>query len=132
MDLLAAVDKLDIDQVMAMCAPDCRFMTVDGRRAEGHSATRQLFAEFLSEIRSTTHEITGQWHDGDVWFAEVLANYELKDWSKLDGLPRAFVVRTGGDGIRDLRVYGANEQPLGDQRGGEEPFRIGGRLILPL
>ena len=131
-DLLAAVDNLDLDQVMALCAPDCRFMTVDGRQAEGHQATRQLLAEFVSEIRSTTHRITAEWHDGDVWFAEVLADYELRDRLKMDGLPRAFVVRTGGDGICDVRAYGANERRLSDHRSGEEPFRIGGRLVLPL
>ncbi|HEX4862795.1 MAG TPA: nuclear transport factor 2 family protein [Acidimicrobiales bacterium] len=132
MDLLAAVDKLDIDQVLGLCAPDCRFTTVDGRHAEGRAATRQLLVEYFADVRSTTHQITAQWHDGDVWFAEVLATYELKDRLKIDGLPRAFLVRTGVDGIRDLRVYGANEHPLGEHRSGEEPFRIGGRLVLPL
>ena len=131
-DLLAAIDKLDIDQVMALCAPDCRLMTVDGRHAEGAQATRKLFAEFLGQVRSTTHQITAQWHEGDVWFAEVLADYELKDWLKAEGLPRAFVIRTGPDGIYDVRAYGANERELSDHRSGEEPFRIGGRLVLPL
>jgi hypothetical protein len=131
-DLLAAIDKLDIDQVMDLCAPDCRLMAVDGRQAEGRRATRQLLVDFLDQIRSTTHQITAQWHQGDVWFAEVLATYELKDWLKTEGLRRAFVIRVGPDGICDVRVYGANERELSDHRSGEEPFRIGGRLVLPL
>ena len=132
MDLLAAIDKLDIDGMMALCSPDCRLMAVDGRQAEGRQATRQLLVEFLDQIRATSHQITAQWHQGDVWFAEVLATYELKDWLKVEGLPRAFVIRTGADGICDIRVYGANERELTDHRSGEEPFRIGGRLVLPL
>ena len=131
-DFLAAIDKLDIDQAMALCASDCRLMTVDGRHAEGRQATRDLLDEFLGQVRSTTHRITAQWHEDDVWFAEVLADYELKDWLKVEGLPRAFVIRTGGEGICDLRVYGANERKLIDHQSGEEPFRIGGRLVLPL
>lgn len=131
-NLLVAIDKLDIDEMMALCSPECRLMAVDGRRAEGREATRQLLVDFLDQIRSTSHEITAQWHQGDVWFAEVLATYELKDWLKVEGLPRAFVIRTGADGIRDIRVYGANERELSDHRSGNEPFRIGGRLVLPL
>jgi ketosteroid isomerase-like protein len=131
-DLIAAIDKLDIDQVMALCAPDCRFMTVDGRHAEGREATRQLLVDYFAQIRSTSHQITAQWHEGDTWFAEVSANYELRDWLRIDGLPRAFVIRTGADGICDVRVYGANERRLSDHGDGDKPFRIGGRLVFPL
>jgi ketosteroid isomerase-like protein len=131
-DLLSAVDEQDIDQIMALCAPDCRFMTVDGRRAEGGQATRQLLVDFFTQIRWCAHHLTAQWHEGDVWIAEVLASYELKDWLRIEELPRAFVVRTGAKGIYDIRVYGANELRLSDHRSGEEPFRLGGRLVLPL
>ena len=131
-DFLAAIDELDVDEAMALCASDCRLMTVDGRHAEGRPATRHLLDEFLGQVRSTNHRITAQWHEDDVWFAEVLADYELKDWLKVEGLPRAFVIRIGAEGICDLRVYGANERKLSDHQSGEEPFRIGGRLVLPL
>jgi hypothetical protein len=130
--LLAAVDRLDVDAAIAMCAPDCSFMTVDGRHAEDRGAARQLLSDFLSQVRRISHEITSQWHFEEVWIAEVLATYELVDWLRIERLPRAFVVRAGTDGIYDLRGYGANEHRLSDHRTGDEPRRVGGRLLLPL
>lgn len=129
-ELLEAVDRLDVDAVVALCTPECRFMTVDGRHAHGRPAVGRLLSDFLAVLRSTSHEITEQWHLGDVWIAEVLATYEMRDWLRLEQLPRAFVVRTGADGIRDVRVYGARERQLSDRM--SEPTRVGGRRILPL
>jgi SnoaL-like domain len=130
-ELLGAIDKLDVEAAMALCAPDCTFMTVDGRHAEGRPAVTRLLTDFLSVLRSTRHEITAQWHQDEMWFAEALASYELRDWLRLERLRRAFFVRAGADGIREVRVYGANERQLSD-RSHHEPIRIGGRPILPL
>lgn len=130
--LLAAVDKLDLDAVIDLCAPDCRLSTVDGRHGEGRDQVRALLGDFLSELRSTAHVVTAEWHEDDVWFGEVKADYELHDWLRIEALPRAFVVRTGPGGICDVRVYGARERRLTDRQTGEQPFRIGGHLVLPL
>jgi len=131
-DLLAAIDKLDVDAVLALCAPECSLMTTDGGHAEGEHEVGRLMSDFLATLRSTSHEITAQWHQEDEWIAEVLASYELQDWLRLEHLRRAFFVRTGPAGIRDIRVYGANERRLGDRVSGQGPMRIGGRLVLPL
>jgi ketosteroid isomerase-like protein len=130
-ELLTAIDKLDVEAAMALCAPDCTFITADGRHAAGHPEVSRLLNEFLSVLRSTSHEVTAQWHQGDMWIAEVLANYELRDRLRLEQLRRAFFVRTGAGGILDVRAYGANERQL-IERDGTEPMRMGGRLILPL
>jgi hypothetical protein len=130
-ELLAAIDQLDVEAAMALCGPDCTFMTVDGRHAEGHAAVTSLLNDFLSGLRSTSHEITALWHQDDVWIAETLASYELRDRLRIERLRRAFFVRAGDDGIRDVRAYGANERRLTD-RSNSEPLRIGGRPILPL
>jgi ketosteroid isomerase-like protein len=130
--LLGALDALDAPAAMALMAPDCRLLTVDGRRAEGTEAVRELLTEFLEALRSTTHQITAAWHQENVWIAEVEATYELKDSLKTAALPRAFVLRDGQDGVADLHVYGAHERPLADHRTGEEGMRIGGRWIPPL
>lgn len=130
--LLAAIDKLDIDAAMVLIAPDGRFLTVDGRRAEGSDAVRDLLADFLAKLRSTTHQITAQWHQDNVWIAEVEATYELQDWLQIRALPRVFVLREGPDGFVDLRVYGANERPLTEHITGSEDVRVGGRWIPPL
>lgn len=131
-ELLTAIDRLDVPAAMALCAPDCHFGTVDGRHADGRDAVQWLLSEFLSTVRSTHHEISAQWHEEDAWFAEVVASYELQDRTKIGERRRAFLVRTGGDGIRDVRVYGAHERPLTDHTAGYTPARLGGRLILPL
>ena len=131
-ELLRAIDELDVDAAMALMAPDVRFLAVDGRRGEGADAVRTLVADFISTLRSTSHRITSQWHQEDVWIAEVEGSYELQDWLQLKALPRAFIVRTAADGIAELRVYGAHEQPLTDHRTGEEGMRVGGRWVPPL
>ncbi len=130
--LLAALDQLDVEAAMALFAPDCRLLTVDGRRAEGSEAVRDLLADFLAKLRSTTHRITAEWHQDIVWIAEVDATYELQDWLQIPALPRAFVLREGPGGFADLRVYGAHEHPITEHRTGAEGVRIGGRWIPPL
>jgi hypothetical protein len=130
--LLEATDRLDVDAVTALLAPDVRFMSADGRRAEGRDAARKIVSEFFATLRATTHRITEQWHVDDVCIAEVDASYELQDWLQLNDLPRAFFVRMGSDGIADVRVYGAHERPLTDHRTGEEGMWVGSRWVPPL
>lgn len=130
--LLGAMDRLDIDAIMALVTPDVRLLTVDGRRAEGAQAVRELLEEFLGSLRSTTHRITAQWHVDNVWIAEVDASYELQDRLEIAALPRAFVVRVDPNGIADVRGYGAHERPLTEHRTGEEGLELGGRWIPPL
>src|SRR5262245_21200557 len=130
--LVAALGQRDVDAAVALCSPDCRLATADGRRAEGRSGVRALLARFLSDLRSATYEVTAHWHQENVWFAEVVASYELRDWLRLERLPRAFVVRTDDAGICDVRVYGAHERRLTDHGGREEAYRVGGHVLLPL
>ncbi len=130
--LLAALDALDLDAAMALVAPDCRLLTADGRRAEGTEAVRRLLGEFLATLRSTRHVITAQWHQDNVWIAEVEATYELQDRLRLGRLPRAFVLRDGPDGVIDVRVYGAHERPLAEHRTGDEGMWVQNRWIPPL
>jgi SnoaL-like domain len=130
--LLRAIDRLDLEAVMALMAPNCRMLTVDGRRAEGTAAARELVTDFLATVRSTKHRVTDQWHQDNVWIAEVEATYELKDSLETSALPRAFVARDGPDGLVDLHVYGAHERMLGDHRTGQEGTRIGGLWMPPL
>ena len=117
---------------MALAAPDCRMLAVDGTRANGSGAMRELLSSFFASLRSMRHHVTAQWHVDDVWIAEVDGSYELMDWLQLNGLPRAFVLRDSPDGFVELRVYGAHERPLTDHRTGEEGMRIGERWIPPL
>jgi uncharacterized protein (TIGR02246 family) len=130
--LLEAVDKRDVDAAIALMTPDCRMLVVDGRRAEGEAEVRALLTDFFATVRSTSHRITAQWHQDDVWIAELEASYELTDWSKVGALPRACVLREGPGGVGEVHFYGAHERPLTDGRPGEEGMRIGGRWIPPL
>jgi hypothetical protein len=130
--LLRAVDELDVEGVLMLAAPDVRLLTADGRRAAGTAGMRELLTDFLTALRSSTHRITAQWHEDDVWIAEVDATYELTDLTRLGVLPRAFIVRAGPDGLSDVRVYGAHERPLGELRSREHEMRLGGHWIPPL
>jgi hypothetical protein len=130
--LLDAIDRLDLEAAMALMAPGARVLVVDGRRAEGTEAVRQLLGDFLGQLRSASHRITAQWEERDVWIAEVDANYQLRDWLELNALPRAFIVRAGPDGILELRAYGAHEQQLSDRPTGEEGTWVRGRWVPPL
>lgn len=131
-EFLDAVDRLELDAIMALMAPDVRVLVVDGRRAEGTDAVRQLLAEFLGQLRATTHRITAQWHSDDVWIAEADASYELRDWLQLNGLPRAFIVRAGPGGVSELKAYGAHEHQLSNHPTGENGMWVGGRWVPPL
>jgi hypothetical protein len=130
--LLAAIDTLDAEAVAALMASECCLLTADGRRAEGREAVRLLLADFMAKLRSATHQVTAQWHQDNVWIAEVDATYELRDWLQIPALPRAFILRDGPDGFVDLRIYGAHERPITDHRTGEEGTRVGDRWIPPL
>jgi SnoaL-like protein len=130
--LLAAIDKLDVQAVIDLVAPDTRLLTADGRRAQGIEPVRQLLTDFVATLRSTKHRITAQWHQDDVWIAEIEATYELQDWLLIPAVPRAIILRDGPDGIEDVRFYGAHEHPLGEHRTGEEGTRIGNRWVPPL
>jgi SnoaL-like domain len=131
-EFLGAVDRLELDAIMALMAPEVRVLVVDGRRAEGIDAVRQLFADFLGQLRATTHRITAEWHEDEVWIAGVDASYELRDWLQLNGLPRAFIVRAGPDGVCELNAYGAHEHQLSNHPTGGKALRVGGRWVPPL
>jgi hypothetical protein len=130
--LLQAIDERDVDAAMAPMAPECRMLAVDGRRGEGEAGVRALLTDFVATVRATTHRITAQWHEDDVWIAEVDVSYELGDRSKMSGVPRAMVLREGPRGVTELHVYGAHERKLSEQGGGDGSMRIGGHWIPPL
>jgi hypothetical protein len=130
--LLSAFDSADLDAVIALFSSEARVLITDGQRAEGRAAVRALIAGLLATLRATSHQITAQWHQDNVWIAEVEANYELQDRLELKGVPRAFVLYEGTDGIADLRVYGAREHPLAEHRTGEEGMWVRERWIPPL
>lgn len=117
---------------MAVMAPDVRVLAVDGKRAEGTAAVRQLLTDFVASLRSSSHQITAQWHQDDAWIAEVEATYELTDGVRIGRLPRAFVIREGADGFSELNVYGAHERPLADYDTAEPVMRLGGNWMPPL
>jgi hypothetical protein len=73
-----------------------------------------------------------KWHEDDVWIAEVDASYELRDWLRLTGLPRAFILRAGTDGVSELKAYGAHEHQLSNHPTGGKAMWIGGRWVPPL
>ena len=86
---------------------------------------------FASSLHSMAHHVIAEWPADDVCVAEVEAKYELNDRLELT-IPRAFIVRSGPEGIAMLHVYGAHEHPLTEHRTGSEGMWIGERWIPPL
>jgi ketosteroid isomerase-like protein len=130
--LLAAVDSLDVDAVIALLTREAKFLTIDGQRAQGTAAVRELLSDFVAPLRATTHEVTAEWHEDDVWIAELDATYERTDGEQTGVLARVIVLRERPDGIADLRAYGAQAPLLTDPHGEQGGMRLGGRWIPPL
>jgi len=130
--LLAALDEFDVDAAVALFAPDARLSSVDGRTSVGSYAVRELLTGLVSLLRTSAHHITAQWHQQNVWIAEVEATYELKEDMLKITRPRAFVLYDGSEGFVDLHVYGAHEPLLGDRHSNDGEMRLGGRWIPPL
>lgn len=130
--LLRAFDAFDLDGAMSLMAPGCRFTTADGRNGEGTDGVRSLLEELIGALRSASHLITSEWHQGDTWIAEMEATYVLQDWLRLSNLHRAFFVRGAPGAIEDVRVYGSHERPLTEHRTGEEGMWIQDHWIPPL
>jgi ketosteroid isomerase-like protein len=130
--LLAALDSLDVDAVMALLTRDAKFLTIDGGRAQGTAAVREMLTDFVAPLRATTHKVTAEWHADDVWIAEVDATYERTDGEQTGELARVIVLRERPNGIADLRAYGAQAPLLTDPHGEEAGMRLGGRWIPPL
>jgi uncharacterized protein (TIGR02246 family) len=130
--VLAAINGGDADAATKMFADDGELLMVDGTRAHGIQQIRELIEGFVTGVRSSEHRVTAQWHQEDVWIAEVEADYELQDRLRLSALPRALVLRERADAIATLHVYGAHEHSLLDRPTGEEGMWIGERWIPPL
>jgi hypothetical protein len=130
--LLSAVDRLDIGGVLAHFAKECRLLTVDGKRAVGPEGVREVMTDFFGGLRSTSHKVTAEWHLGDTWMAEIEASYELRNWLRIEGLPRAAFLRLTSDGISDARFYGAHEQSIGDHGSEQHMVQVGRRWIPQL
>lgn len=130
--LFEAFDRLDTERVEAQFAPDASILIADGRRAQGMGAVHALLGDVLEGISSMSHRITAEWHQDDVWIAEVEADYEIRNWRQLKALPRAFVLRRSADGITELHVYGAHEHPLTEYPDEERGTWVGGQWMPPL
>lgn len=123
---------MDVDATVSLLAPDCRVLAIDGQRTEGVEEFREWLSELFAGLRSMGHKVISEWHQGDTWIAEVEGTYELRNWLRLDSLPRAVFVRRTEPGIADARFYGAHEQSIIEEDTDGEMVRLGGRWIPPL
>jgi hypothetical protein len=112
---LRALDALDLDDSVALFAPDASLTTVFGETASGRERVREVLGGFFVGLRASQHEVTSEWNpEEDIWIAEMSASYELSDYSRRGPYARAIILRTGADGIEQMRIYGAHELPLGE------------------
>ena len=130
--MLSAVDRMDLDAAVSLLAADCKFLGTDGQRAEGTEEVKEMLSGLFSGLRSMSHKVLSEWREGDIWIAELAGTYELRNWLRLESLPRAAFVRRTELGITDARFYGAHEQSITEHDTDGEAFRMGGRWIPPL
>jgi hypothetical protein len=134
---LDTFDRLDADACATQFAHDGRFRYTDGHFEQGRTAVRERLRAYFADLRSTEHLVREHWHCDRVWIAEVDARYVLVDHSILGPVAKVFVLRMAGDGIEDLRVYGAGEPSFHEAAVRHESersrgFLVGGRWTLPL
>jgi SnoaL-like domain len=110
-----AIDRLDLDALVACFAPAVQLTILFGQEAAGRDEARAVLGDFFAGLRATRHELTDEWHpEPGVWIAELSATYELTDFSERGPYRRAIILRAGADGIELLHIYGAHELPLSE------------------
>lgn len=111
--ILAAIDELDLDAVVSQFAADAVLQTPFAELVTGRDQVRIELGTFFQELRSAQHDLSTTWTpEPGVWIAEMSATYELTDFSRRGPYGRCFVLRSGEQGIEQLRIYGTNELPL--------------------
>jgi hypothetical protein len=121
---LRACDALDLEAATALFSPRATLVTNFDDRAEGAEQVRGELEQFFAGLRGTRHRVESAWHpEPDVWIAELTATYELTDFSERGPYRRVVVARADGDGITDMRIYGAHELPLSEAGRGYEEVR---------
>lgn len=128
--VLNALDALDLDAAVGMFAVDGTLTTLFGETVQGRDRIRAALGTFLQGLRSNSHVLTAEWNPEDgVWIAEMIATYELSDFSRRGPYHRAIILRAGDAGIDEMTIYGAHELPLSESgRHYEEVHAAGGWL----
>jgi hypothetical protein len=131
--VLRVIDALDLDATLAMFAETGTLLRTDGRRAEGIERVRASLEQFFSQLRSTSHELSAEWHpEADVWIGQLTARYELVDFGQHGPYPRAVILRDSPDGIVELSFYGSHELPLAAAEQGYHEVYAAGRWMPTL
>jgi hypothetical protein len=111
--VLRAIGALDVDAAVALFAQDGSLTTVFGETASGRERVHAVLGTFLRGLRAAQHDVSSEWNpESGVWIAEMLASYELSDYSHRGPYARAMILRAGDTGIEQLHIYGAHEQSL--------------------
>ncbi len=122
--VLGVIDALDLDAAVALFAADATLMTAFGEHATGIEQIRGALADLLHGLRATEHTVLSEWNpERGLWIAEVIAIYELADFSRRGPFERAIILRSSDDGVADLRIYGAHELPVPESGGGYQDVR---------
>jgi hypothetical protein len=127
-----AIDVLDVETAVTLMGPDCVLLTTTGDTAEGAGPVSKLLAEFLDPVRSTAHRILTHWHVDDVWIAEVEADYELTNDTRIGSLPRAIFWASQPNGSAVVHFYGAHEGAIRDLGKPAGAMLLDGHWIPPL
>jgi hypothetical protein len=131
--VLQALDALDLDATLAMFADTGTLLRTDGQRAEGIEQVRTSLEQFFSQLRSTSHELSAEWHpEPDVWIGQLTARYVLLDFGQHGPYPRAVILRDSSNGIVELSFYGSHELPLAATEQGYREVYAAGRWMPTL
>jgi ketosteroid isomerase-like protein len=104
-EILAAVDRGDVDALCRHVTDDIRFQFGNAEVTTGISAFEAASRAFFQSIAAIRHELLDLWEvDGGTVIAAMTVHYERLDGQKLS-LPCCNLFSTRDGRVHDYRVY---------------------------
>ncbi len=92
---IAAVERRDLEGVLALMAPDCEYDNVPMSKAVGHEAVRGVLEMFVTTSETVQFEVLRQVASGDTVMNERVDRFELNGKKVAIAVAGVFVVEGG-------------------------------------
>jgi ketosteroid isomerase-like protein len=106
-DLLASIDRKDVQAFTAFLTPDASFRFGNNAAVVGREAIEAAVAAFFRAIQKVSHDLENQWSLPDTAICMGVVTYTRHDGSTLK-VPFANVMKLRPSGIHDYRIFTDN------------------------